>query len=95
MTPSKRWTLAAAALGMPLVTMSVYLLWIWPRPRGTSALADTIPYALCLLTGLPFAWKLASGSGRVLLVIVYLVSGFGILWIYALAVLCGVRGVCL
>jgi hypothetical protein len=31
----------------------------------------------------------------VVVLLVYLIAGFVLLWIYALAMLCGVRGVCL
>jgi hypothetical protein len=80
---------------LPIGVMTAYLLWIWPRPSGASFLAETGPYLLSLLTGVPFAVSLARSRGRVLLVLAYLVVGFVILWVYALAVLCGVRGVCL
>jgi len=79
----------------PIVCMTVYLLWIWPRPAGTSFLAQVGPYLLCLSTGTPFAWLLSRGGSRVLALFVYLIVGFVLLWIYALAILCGVRGVCL
>ena len=94
MTPKNRWALVAA-IGLPIISITIYLLWIWPRPRGTSTLADTAPYVVSLLTGLPFAWSLTKRSGRGVIVVAYLVGGFILLWIYALAVLCGVRGVCL
>ena len=89
-----RWKFVAA-IGLPLMTMTAYLLWIWPRPHGTSLMAEIGPYVLSMLTGLPFAWRLAPRSGRWALALAYLVGGFVLLWIYALAVLCGVRGVCL
>ena len=89
-----RWFLAAA-IGLPLAAMTAYLLWIWPLPRGTSVLAEAGPYLLSLLTGLPFAWSLARRSGRMPLLLAFLLGGFLLLWLYALAVLCGVRGVCL
>lgn len=89
-----RWALAAA-IGLPLIAMTAYLLWVWPRPRGSSVIAQTGPYVLSLLTGLPFVWSLARGSGRGLLLLAFLAGGFVLLWLYALAVLCGVRGVCL
>jgi hypothetical protein len=79
----------------PFVSMTVYLLWIWPRPAGASFLAQTGPYFLSLLTGVPFALLRARGTGRVFVLLAYLLVGFFLLWIYALAVLCGVRGVCL
>ena len=85
----------AAAFGLPLITMTAYLLWVWPRPHGTSAIAETGPYVLSLLTGLPFAWSLTSRPRRGLLVLAFLVGGFVLLWLYALLVLCSVRGVCL
>lgn len=80
---------------LPIVTMTIYLLWIWPRPTGTSFLAQTGPYLLSLLTGAPFALLLARVGRRVVMLLVYLIAGFVLLWIYALAMLCGVRGVCL
>jgi hypothetical protein len=85
----------AGMIGLPLVAMTVYLVWIWPRPSGTSALAQTGPYLLSLLTGVPFAWSFAGGPRRVWHLFAYLCGGFVLLWIYAVAVLCGVRGVCL
>jgi len=78
----------------PLAAMTVYLLWLWPRPSGTSLLAETGPYLISLLTGAPFVLVLAPGR-RALSLILYLAVGFVLLWIYALAMLCGVRGVCL
>ena len=85
----------AAAIGLPLITMTAYLLWVWPRPHGTSVIAQTGPYVLSLLTGLPFAWSLTRRSGRGSFLVTFLTGGFLLLWLYALAVLCGVRGVCL
>ncbi len=82
-------------IALPLVAMTIYLLWIWPRPSGASFLAEVGPYLLCLLTGLPFLFVVAHGGRRALLALLYLVGGFVALWIYAVAVLCGVRGVCL
>ena len=90
----RRWHL----LGMvfpPLIAMTVYLLWLWPRPSGSSFVAQTGPYILSLLTGVPFAWSLARGGSRVFQLLAYLVAGFVILGVYAVAILCGVRGVCL
>lgn len=94
MTPKKRWALAAA-IGLPLITITAYLLWVWPRPRGTSVMAQTSPYLLSLLTGLPFAWSLTGRSGRWVLALAFLAGGFVLLWLYALVVLCTARGVCL
>ena len=94
MTMKARWSLPAA-IGLPFITMTVYLLWVWPRPRGNSLLATIGPYVVSLLTGLPFAWGLTRPSGRWWLLLAAFVSGFVLLWIYALAVLCVVRGVCL
>jgi hypothetical protein len=82
-------------IASPVIAMTVYLLWIWPRPAGASFLAQTAPYFLSVLTGLPFAVRLARGTARVFLLLGYLILGFVVLWVYALAVLCGVRGVCL
>lgn len=94
MTRKNRLALGAA-FGVPLITITAYLLWVWPRPQGTSAIAEAGPYVLSLLTGLPFAWRLTGRSGRGLLLLAFLVGGFAILWLYALLVLCTVRGVCL
>ena len=91
---SRSW-LVAGMLLLPIIAMTVYLLWIWPRPSGASFLAQTGPYILSLLTGVPFAFSLARGRGRVFLILAYLMVGFVILCVYALAILCGVRGVCL
>jgi hypothetical protein len=93
-TVKERWYLAAT-IGLPLITITAYLLWLWPRPRGTSVLADLGPYLVSLLTGLPFAWALTRGPGRAWLLFAFLGGGFVLLWFYALAVLCGARGVCL
>lgn len=89
-----RWLLLGMTL-LPIGAMTVYLLWIWPRPRGASFLAETGPYLLSLLTGIPFAFFLTRGSRRALVILLYFVAGFAVLWLYALAILCGVRGVCL
>jgi hypothetical protein len=89
-----RWRLAAA-IGLPLSSMTAYLLWIWPRPRGSSLIAQTGPYVLTLLTGLPFVWGLTGRPGRVFFVLAFVVGGFVLLWLYALLVLCAARGVCL
>ena len=83
----------AASVGLPVVSFTAYILWIWPRPHGTSLLAQVGPYLACLLTGLPFAWILS--RGRAWLMLVFAVAGFIFLWIYAIALLCGVRDVCL
>lgn len=79
----------------PFLAMTIYLLWVWPRPSGTSFLAQTGPYLVSLLAGVPFVRVLARPGHRVFSLLVYLVAGFALLWIYALAILCGVRGVCL
>lgn len=89
-----RWYLTAT-ISFPLVTITAYLLWLWPRPSGTSLMAEVGPYLVSLLTGLPFAWILSRAAGRTWLLLVYLAGGFVVLWIFAVAVLCGVRGVCL
>lgn len=94
MSARDRWALAGA-IGVPLIAMTVYLLWIWPWPRGVSVIAQTGPYVVSVLTGVPFVLRLTRGGGRGVLVFVYLAGGFVALWIYALAVLCGVRGACL
>jgi hypothetical protein len=79
----------------PFAAMTIYLLWIWPRPAGTSFLAQTGPYLVSLLTGAPFALARTRGMARLLSLLVYLAVGFVLLWVYALALLCGVRGACL
>lgn len=94
MSARDRWYLAAT-ISLPLITLTAYLLWLWPRPRATSLVAELGPYLLSLLTGFPFAWKLSRGPGRAWLLIAFLGSGFILLWLFAVAVLCGVRGVCL
>ena len=94
MALKNRWALAAAA-GLPFIAMTAYLLWVWPRPRGASVIAETGPYVLSLLTGLPFAWSLSGRFGHRGLVLAYLAGGFVLLWLYALVVLCSLRGVCL
>lgn len=94
MTAKDRWLLAAT-IGFPLLTITAYLLWIWPSPHGTSVVAELAPYLVSLLTGLPFAWAGARGRGRAWLILAYLGGGFVVLWVYAVLVLCGVRGVCL
>ena len=94
MTVKERWYLAAT-ISLPLISISAYLLWLWPRPHGGSVLAQVGPYLASLGTGLPFAWLLARGPRRAWSLLVFVVVGFVLLWIYALAVLCGVRGVCL
>ena len=94
MTSKHRWYLAAT-IGLPLTAMTVYLFWIWPHPHGNSASAQVGPYFLSLLTGLPFVWNITGGPRRWWLLLAYLWGGFVLLWIYALAVLCGVRNVCL
>lgn len=82
-------------IALPLLAMTIYLRWAWPRPAGSSFLAQTGPYLLSLLTGSPFVLAFASQGNRVLSLVAYFAVGFVLLWIYALAILCGVRGVCL
>lgn len=94
MSTRDRWYLAAAT-GLPVISLTIYLLWIWPRPRGTSIIVELCPYLISLLTGLPFAWILSRERRRMALVALYLVAGLVLLWWYAAAVLCGVRGACL
>lgn len=94
MTRKDRWSLAAA-IAVPFVVMTAYLLWVWPRPNGNSLLAEIGPYVGSLLTGVPFVWGVARRSGRWWLLVLHVIIGFALLWIWALAVLCGVRGVCL
>ncbi len=94
MLTTRRWALVAM-IGCPLLSMTAYLLWIWPRPRGGSVIAELLPYAASLLAGLPFAWVASAGRTRALWLLAYLAGGFVVLWIQALAILCGVRNVCL
>jgi hypothetical protein len=75
--------------------MTAYLLWVWPGPKGNSLVAQAGPYLLSLLAGAPFVWSLTRRSGRAVLMVAYFLGGFVLLWLYALAVLCAVRGVCL
>lgn len=93
-SPDARWRLAGM-IGLPVLALTGYLLWLWPRPQGTGFLPEVGPYLACLLLGLPFAVSLARGPGRALVLLAYVVGGVVILWVYALMVLCGVRGVCL
>jgi hypothetical protein len=92
-TVNFRWYVAAM-VGLPLISITVYLLWLWPSP-GTSELAEFVPYVLSLLTGLPFFWIVSRGPARRWLFLVYLLAGFTVLFFYAVALLCGVRNVCL
>lgn len=94
MSRPNRWAWAGA-IGLPLATMTTYLVWIWPRPAGNSVIAQTGPYLLSLLTGVPFVWRLSPRSARAVRLLAFLAGGFVCLWLYALAVLCGVRGMCL
>ncbi|MFZ0107211.1 MAG: hypothetical protein WAK92_10140 [Thiobacillus sp.] len=91
----KRGWRAAGMLGFPLITLTAYLLWVWPRPAGTSLFAEVGPYFISLLTGLPFALGLARGPHRIALVLAFFVLGFVAMFFYAVAVLCGIRNVCL
>lgn len=90
-----RTRVLAGMVACPLLAMTIYLVWLWPRPAGASFLAQTGPYLLSLLTGAPFVFLLARGAARALALLLFFVLGFAVLWIYALAILCGVRGVCL
>lgn len=90
----RRWQLSAA-IALPVLTLTAYLLWIWPWPPSVSFWAELLPYAASLLTGLPFAVVLARGPGRVWSLAAYLLGGFIALWVYAMLVLCGARGICL
>lgn len=94
MTVKERWTLAAA-IGLPFLAMTAYLVLVWPRPAGNSMIAETAPYVLSLLTGVPFVLRLTRRSGRGLFLLAFLAGGLVLLWVYALAVLCGMRGMCL
>ena len=82
-------------IGLPVLSLTAYLLWLWPRPRGTGFLREVGPYLVSLLLGLPFAVSLARGPGRAFVLLAYVVGGLVVLWVYAAVVLCGVRGVCL
>jgi len=82
-------------LGFPIITLTAYLLWVWPRPAGTSLFAQVGPYFISLLTGLPFALGLTGGRHRITLVLAFFVVGFVLMFFYAVAVLCGIRNVCL
>jgi hypothetical protein len=82
-------------LGLPIISLTAYLLWIWPRPTGTSLFAEVGPYFISLLTGLPFALGVTRGPRRFVLVLAFFVLGFVVLFFYAVAVLCGIRNVCL
>jgi hypothetical protein len=82
-------------LGLPIISLTAYLLWIWPRPTGTSLFAEVGPYFISLLTGLPFALGLTCGPHRIALVLAFFLVGFVVLFFYAMAVLCGIRNVCL
>ena len=93
MTVRSRWYLAAM-IALPLISITVYLLWFWPTP-GTSDLAEFVPYLLSLLTGLPFLWMVSRGPAQPWLLVVYLLAGFTIVFFYAVAFLCGVRNACL
>jgi hypothetical protein len=81
--------------GLPIITLTAYLLWVWPRPAGTSLSAQVGPYFISLLTGLPFALGLTRGRHRITLVLAFFVVGFVLMFFYAVAVLCGIRNVCL
>lgn len=93
--PSKLRLRLAGMVGLPILTVTVYLLWIWPRPTGTSVFAEVGPYFISLLTGLPFALGVTRGPRRIVLVLAFFVLGFVVLFFYAVAVLCGIRNVCL
>lgn len=84
----------AAMVAVPLILITGYLLWIWPRPSGTSWVAQLGPYLVSLLAGLPFALLLGR-SGRPWVPVAFLIGGSVMLWIYAVVVLCWARGVCL
>lgn len=94
MTSRHRWCFAGA-IGLPWISITVYLLWIWPLPHGTSLWAEFGPYLLSLATGFPFIWLLSREPGRRWYIPAFLAGGYVLLCVYALAVLCGVRGVCL
>jgi len=82
-------------LGLPIISLTAYLLWVWPRPTGTSLFAEVGPYFISLLTGLPFALCVTRGPRRIVLVLAFFVVGFVVMFFYAVAVLCGIRNVCL
>jgi hypothetical protein len=93
--PRRRGWRVAGMLGLPIITVTAYLLWVWPRPGGTSLFAEVGPYFISLLTGLPFALGLTRGRHRIALVLAFFMLGFIVLFFYAVAVLCGIRNVCL
>jgi hypothetical protein len=82
-------------VGPPILTVNIYLLWIWPRPTGTSLFAEVGPYFISLLTGLPFALGVTRGPRRIALVLAFFLVGFVVMFFYAMAVPCGIRNVCL
>jgi hypothetical protein len=82
-------------VGLPLLTLTIYLVWVWPWPPGASLPVELAPYLLSLATGPPFAWAIGRATDRARLVVVFLAVGFVLLWVYAAAILCGVRNVCL
>lgn len=86
---------AAGMLAFPIITLTAYLLWVWPRPSGTSLFAEVGPYLISLLTGLPFALGLTRRPHRIALVLAFFVVGYVVMFVYSVAVLCGIRNVCL
>ena len=82
-------------LGLLIISLTAYLLWIWPHPTGTSLFAEVGPYFISLLTGLPIALGLTRGPHRIALVLAFFLVGFVVMFFYAMAVLCGIRNVCL
>jgi hypothetical protein len=83
-------------VGLPILVLTVYILWIWPRPVSTSFWVEVSPYLISLLTGLPFAIGLGRAIHHTLSVMLaYLGTGFVVLWVYAMVVLCLFRGMCL
>lgn len=83
-------------IALPILVLTVYILWIWPWPPGASLFIDLAPYLISLLTGFP----LALGLGRAIrhrgsVALFYLIVGFVVLYIHAIFVLCAFRNMCL
>jgi len=91
----RRGLLFAVALGVSLCVQSGYLMWVWPRPEGSTLVAQLGPYLVSLLAGMPFASLFAWQRRRVWPIAVFLVGGLVVLWIYSVGFLCAVRNACL
>ncbi|ACL74051.1 hypothetical protein [Thioalkalivibrio sulfidiphilus] len=85
-----------AMIGLPILTLTLYLLWIWPSPRSTSFFVELTPYLICLLTGFPFALAIGRAVHHPIFIsLLYLVIGLVATYSYAIAFLCAVRDICL